>query len=131
MGTRLNGANETWISVYYASVVTKLYNNGAYPANTAISTSTNTLGLQIGSQTSTTSRKLYFNGTLLNTNTTSFSATNATNNMYIAAYNQGSATQFTPHQCAFSSIGDGLTDAQASNFYTAVQAFQTTLSRQV
>jgi hypothetical protein len=34
-------------------------------------------------------------------------------------------------ECAFSSIGDGLTDTQASNFYTAVQAFQTTLSRQV
>jgi len=32
---------------------------------------------------------------------------------------------------AFSSIGDGLTDTEASNFYTAVQAFQTTLSRQV
>ena len=32
---------------------------------------------------------------------------------------------------AFASIGDGLTDTEASNFYTAVQAFQTTLSRQV
>jgi len=32
---------------------------------------------------------------------------------------------------AFASIGDGLTDTQASNLYTAVQAFQTTLSRQV
>ena len=34
-------------------------------------------------------------------------------------------------QCAFASIGDGLTDAEAANFYTAVQAFQTTLGRQV
>ena len=34
-------------------------------------------------------------------------------------------------ECAFSSIGDGLTDTESSNFYTAVQAFQTTLSRQV
>jgi hypothetical protein len=32
---------------------------------------------------------------------------------------------------AFASIGDGLTDTQASNFYTAVQAFQTTLGRQI
>jgi hypothetical protein len=32
---------------------------------------------------------------------------------------------------AFSSIGDGLTDTEATDFYTAVQAFQTTLSRQV
>jgi hypothetical protein len=32
---------------------------------------------------------------------------------------------------AFASIGDGLTDTQASNLYAAVQAFQTTLSRNV
>jgi len=32
---------------------------------------------------------------------------------------------------AFTSIGDGLTDTEAANFYTAVQAFQTTLGRQV
>jgi hypothetical protein len=41
------------------------------------------------------------------------------------------AHEFSTRQCAFSSIGDGLTDTQASNFYTAVQAFQTTLSRNV
>ena len=34
-------------------------------------------------------------------------------------------------QCAFASIGDGLTDTDAANLYTAVQAFQTTLGRQV
>ena len=43
----------------------------------------------------------------------------------------GSNLYYSTKQCAFSSIGDGLTDTQASNFYTAVQAFQTTLSRQV
>jgi hypothetical protein len=42
-----------------------------------------------------------------------------------------SAVEFTQNQYAFMSIGDGLTDTQASNFYTAVQAFQTTLGRQV
>jgi hypothetical protein len=39
--------------------------------------------------------------------------------------------QYSINQYAFASIGDGLTDTEASNFYTAVQAFQTTLSRQV
>lgn len=34
-------------------------------------------------------------------------------------------------RCAFASIGDGLTDTEAANFYTAVQSFQTTLGRQV
>jgi hypothetical protein len=43
----------------------------------------------------------------------------------------GAVSQFSDFQCAFSSIGDGLTDTEAANFYTAVQAYQTTLSRQV
>ena len=52
--------------------------------------------------------------------------------LYIGANNtQGVAGFFCNAQCAFSSIGDGLTDTDASNLYTNVQAFQTALSRQV
>ncbi len=43
----------------------------------------------------------------------------------------GSVSQFSDFQCAFSSIGEGLSDTEAANFYTAVQAYNTTLSRQV
>ena len=43
----------------------------------------------------------------------------------------GSVSQFSNFQCAFASIGDGLTDTEASNFYLAVQAFNTSLFRQV
>ena len=52
-------------------------------------------------------------------------------NIYIGALNIGAANYPTGKQCAFASIGDGLTDSEAANFYTAVQAYQTTLSRQV
>jgi hypothetical protein len=53
-------------------------------------------------------------------------------NFFINARNSsGTAANIAAYEIAFSSIGDGLTDTQASNFYTAVQAFQTTLSRQV
>ena len=38
---------------------------------------------------------------------------------------------YSPRNLAFASIGDGLTDTEAANFYTAVQTFQTTLGRQV
>lgn len=56
----------------------------------------------------------------------------STRPFYIGAENaNGTAGSFSSKECAFSSIGDGLTDTQASDFYTAVQAFQTTLSRQV
>lgn len=52
--------------------------------------------------------------------------------IYVGARNlDGVGNNFSDRECAFSSIGDGLTDTEASNFYTAVQAFQTTLSRQV
>ena len=39
--------------------------------------------------------------------------------------------QFTSSQCALAAAGDGLSSTEAANFYTAVQAYQTTLSRQV
>jgi hypothetical protein len=53
-------------------------------------------------------------------------------NLYLLAYNlNGAAALYSTRQCAFASIGDGLTDTDAANFYTAVQAFQTTLGRQV
>lgn len=42
-----------------------------------------------------------------------------------------STGSYSSKQCAFASIGDGLTDAEASNFYNAVQNYQTTLGRQI
>lgn len=52
--------------------------------------------------------------------------------IYLGAYNNGGvAAGYSTKECAFASIGDGLTDAEAANFYTAVQAFNTTLGRQV
>jgi len=52
--------------------------------------------------------------------------------IYIGAVNNsGTAAYYSTYQCAFASIGDGLTDAEATTFYNAVQAFQTTLGRQV
>jgi hypothetical protein len=41
------------------------------------------------------------------------------------------AGDYSNHQSALASIGDGLTPTEAANYYTAVQAFQTTLGRQV
>jgi hypothetical protein len=46
-------------------------------------------------------------------------------------YENGNNSRFTSNSIRFAHLGDGLTDTQASNFYTAVQAFQTTLVRQV
>jgi hypothetical protein len=45
----------------------------------------------------------------------------------------GGAIQYSYEnkECAFASIGDGLTDADVANLYTIVQKYQTTLGRQV
>jgi hypothetical protein len=53
-------------------------------------------------------------------------------NIYLLAANYGGSTSFySTKQCAFASIGDGLTDTDAANFYTAVNAYQVALSRNV
>jgi hypothetical protein len=43
----------------------------------------------------------------------------------------GSANFFSDRQCAFAYFGTSITQTDAANYYTAVQAFQTTLSRNV
>jgi len=48
-----------------------------------------------------------------------------------ASLNGVADTNYSPRQYALASIGDGLTDTEAANYYTAVQTFQTTLSRNV
>jgi hypothetical protein len=73
---------------------------------------------------------LFKNNTSLGS--TSFFGAYQNYNIFLGAINRnGSADYFSSKQCAFASIGDGLTDTQAGNFYTAVQAFQTTLARNV
>jgi hypothetical protein len=53
-------------------------------------------------------------------------------NIYIGATNINTgAYQFSDRQIAFAHLGDKLSNTEFNNFYTAVQAFQTTLSRQV
>jgi hypothetical protein len=86
--------------------------------------------LIIGSRISSTSNKLYVGGILRDTKTALNTANVPNFNYYLGAVNQSTGF-FTSQQCAFASLGDGLTDTQASNLYTAVQAFQTTLSRNV
>jgi hypothetical protein len=91
---------------------------------------TNSLGLFLTTRQNSTQ----INTFIRNSKTTQSSVVGnlAPINTYLGARNtNGTATTFSSKQYAFASIGDGLTDTQASDFYTAVQAFQTTLSRQV
>jgi hypothetical protein len=67
-----------------------------------------------------------------NTNANTDNITTCDKKIYLGCLNiDGVAGQFSNYQTAFASIGDGLTDTEASDFYTAVQAFQTTLNREI
>jgi hypothetical protein len=132
IGAESTGANFD-LYLYYAAVTSKGYLDGVYPTNAAQVNNTNTLGFQIGSRTTNTSQKVYWNNSLIVTNTNTNLLQPQTNaSIYIGATNRsGNALAYSNKQCAFASIGDGLSDTEASDFYTAVQAMQTTLSRNV
>ena len=89
----------------------------------------NTTSMLIQNRRNSTQVQTFKSGILNNTtNVNSVALPNL--QMYVGAINLASPI-YSTKQCAFSSIGTGLTDTQASDFYTSVQAFQTTLSRQV
>jgi hypothetical protein len=91
---------------------------------------TSSLGLFTASRIASASEQFFQNTTKTSRNNTSTTVQNY--NIFIGAYNnQGTAERFDTRQNAFTSIGEGFTDTEQSNFYTAVQAMQTTLNRQV
>jgi hypothetical protein len=96
---------------------------------------TDTRGLFVANRTLSTQQKAYQNGILketANVNSDGLSileiAIGANRTALTGGFIVG---DYSAKQCAFSSIGDGLTDTEASNLYTRVQAYQTALSRNV
>jgi len=77
------------------------------------------------------SQEILFRNTTKNTfnyNSTGLTA----KSLYLGAFNyNGTALYFGSKENAFTTIGDGLSDTEASNLYTAIQKFNTTLSRNI
>ena len=70
------------------------------------------------------------NNKLISSNTVSTTPENYS--FYIGSANRNNTPlTYSSKECAFASIGDGLTDTDALNFYNIVQRYQTNLSRQV
>jgi len=89
-------------------------------------------GFFINSRTASTDYALFQNTTKKTRTSASLGVSDYA--MLLGCYNQGptiNPANYSAIEFAFNFISDGLTDTQASNFYTAVQAFQTTLGRQV
>jgi hypothetical protein len=136
MGCENNGNSINFdLYQYYVYITGKGFMDGGYPTNANQVNNTNTLGYQIGSRTSVTSSKLYFNNSLLATSTTSRGALGQNNiSVYLGATHSeatGTGAAYSNKEMAFSTIGDGLTDTEATNLYTSVQLFQQELSRYV
>lgn len=96
-------------------------------------TITDSRGFFSVSRTANNLIKAFRNNVSLGTNTTNSIGLN-TNKIQLSCILEsisGYRSSYDNKQLAFASIGSGLTDTEAANFYTAVQNMQITLSRQV
>jgi hypothetical protein len=110
------------------------YLNAFYPriqnTNNGIANTGTSQGLFVSNRTNSTQVRAFQNGVLKLITNNSLSKSSA--NIFIGASSVPTgANLYSPRQYAFASIGDGLTDTEAANFYTAVQTFQTTLGRSI
>ena len=130
-GTKVWGGFDSALSLFVQNNFTSP-NFISGTSSTLISYTANpTTGLLIGTRRSATDFQAYRSGVSLGTNTTNTTAV-FDGNMYLGARNNTAGTDFySNHQLAFGFLSDGLTNTEAANLYTAVQAFQTTLNRNV
>lgn len=95
-------------------------------------TNTNTQGYYIGSRTSTTSLIGYKNGTQVASSTSANTSSTIGVQTTLGARRRSDSTYdfYSVHQCAFSSIGDGLNSTEARALNNIVTQYQTLLGRQ-
>jgi len=133
------GNADNWTTgVKFTGIITRYNNNRRYisiadPYSTS-NTETDSRAFYCGGTNGSSNQILYKNGVNVLSGT-SLQSGFSNINIFICAVNSllptFAAAGFSIKQLAFASIGDGLTPTEAANFYTAVQAYQTTLSRQV
>jgi hypothetical protein len=105
-----------------------LINQNTLASTTVIN---DTRGHYIGNRILSTQATMFKNGSLVLT-TLDNSVNNSVSPLTIwLAANSGLPGNFTDRQCAFATIGAGLSNAEAATLYTDIQTMQTTLSRQV
>jgi len=122
--------NGHYMAYKYGSTIYPTINSQEQSGGT--SPYTTTLGHILGNRNDSTESKFYQAGSLLATYTRT-STTPINIPIYLGAYNVNNVagTNSSTKQFAFASIGDGLSDSEVNAFNTSVQAFQTTLGRQV
>lgn len=128
------GQTPNYYNYFYAkngSSISVAVNDGGF----AISSTASSAAFYLATRNSSTQVAVFRNSVKLSlSNSTRTSVTDIP--IILGALNNNgigtpSPTSYSTRQQAFASIGDGLTDAEATAFYNAVQAYQTTLGRQV
>ena len=128
-GAGAGGANACFIIERWTDNVSYVQVNTTTNTSLAV---TNSSGFYQASRTASNAMRLVRN----TTHATSTAASTAKPNLYFlfgarSTDLSNSAIQYSSREIAFGYLGDGLTQTECNNYYTAVQAFQTTLSRQV
>lgn len=134
------GVADDFNSRGYSNVILDMSSLGAgvgmhSNANTPIGILGNSLGFLMANRVNNTQAQAWKNGSNVLTYSSN-SITPSDANIYIFCLNYNASgtfnpVGFSPRQCAFATMGDGLTNVEAAAYYTAIQTFQTALSRQV
>ena len=118
--------NSCWLGLYQTS---NLFYS-AIGTNFQSDSLGSTTAFFLTNKTNSTTLKFHKNGNLLSTKTVVSNAFLGAQNLFLNNYDSG-GTFSSGARCALASIGNSLTDTQVSDFNIVVQAFQTSLSRQV
>jgi hypothetical protein len=133
------GNSDTWFSgAKFTGLITRYSNGNRYisiaDAYSTANAETDSRAFYCGGTNGTSNQRLYKNGVSVLSGTsqqTGFSNCN----MFIGAVNSlltiPSTAGFSNKELAFASLSNGLSATEAANLYTRVQAYQTTLGRQV
>lgn len=123
------GVADTVNAQYFQLRLNVAFASGGVSSITSFTNTTDARGGWLGSKRATNDRETYRNGITQSTNTTNDTTSNPNYILYIGARNQPATlpnvSLYSIKQCAFSSIGDGLTDTEASNFYNRIQTLMT------
>jgi hypothetical protein len=127
LGCANSGGSNTdlYLSAYYGGSGAISNINGSGFAGGG--TNTTSLGFFLSQRTTSSNTDIYQNNTLIKTHSQS-STTPTSSPIYLG---RNIFTEYSMRELAFVSVGASFTTTQRGNLYTAVQAFQTTLSRNV
>ena len=119
--------------IYWIKVINTLPTTSNIRSGNRFENLTGVTGL-IGTSRSTTTQWYVNNNSTIQAGTVTAStlSSETVRTFSLGAYNNtGTISQFSTQQIAFAFYGEPLLSSEMINYYTAVQAYQTTLSRQV